>query len=413
MRRRLRSWPAGPSQTGAKNRASDPLTGRGFGANHARLWQWTALLHRALDEHANRLNAFADAARLAPDDASIAHGHARVALEAGLDARQLFDRALRLGPGARRDLGPSRCPLCDGRGGAAAAELAAILDCNPLWGQGHVQWAQLASMNGRPGDAMMTIERALADHRGEISLWHAAIHILVGGARNAEAWVRADAAIDATGDAAAFALTARPALSDAGEVESAEAAFGALGEPRNVGHAVRLARHLIRTTDWAALSALADRWMEGEDAHLFWPYASIAWRQSGDMRWQWLEGDEAGSNPRPEPEAAAARRAGRSASRSHARAGRFLDQSVRGGTQTDGPLLSRIEPEIRALRSAIVAAVDDYRANLPARILPTRCSAVREAALSVLPVAGRCGCRAPGFTAIMSILRAGSVLPYM
>ena len=42
-----------------------------------------------------------------------------------------------------------------------------------------------------------------------------------------------------------------------------------------------------------------------------------------------------------------------------------LEQSVRGGTQTDGPLFARIEPEIRALRAAIVAAVERHIAQLP------------------------------------------------
>jgi hypothetical protein len=38
---------------------------------------------------------------------------------------------------------------------------------------------------------------------------------------------------------------------------------------------------------------------------------------------------------------------------------------VRGGTQTDGPLLSRIDPVIRHLRKAIVGAVESYVAELP------------------------------------------------
>jgi uncharacterized protein (TIGR02466 family) len=50
----------------------------------------------------------------------------------------------------------------------------------------------------------------------------------------------------------------------------------------------------------------------------------------------------------------------------HAGKGEFLDQSVRGGSQTDGPLFTRVEPEIRALRSAIVAAVQSHVRNLPA-----------------------------------------------
>ncbi len=46
----------------------------------------------------------------------------------------------------------------------------------------------------------------------------------------------------------------------------------------------------------------------------------------------------------------------------HAPAG----QSVRGGTQTDGPLFARIEPEIRRAREAIRGAVERHLAALPA-----------------------------------------------
>ena len=49
----------------------------------------------------------------------------------------------------------------------------------------------------------------------------------------------------------------------------------------------------------------------------------------------------------------------------HVAKGEYLDQSVRGGTQTDGPLLSRIDPVIRHLRRAIVGAVEGYVSQLP------------------------------------------------
>lgn len=335
-------------------------------SDNARLWQWTGLLHRALDQHEDALEAFASASRLAPDDASIAHGHARIALEAGLDARQYFDRALKLGPSADVILGRAAARYAMGEGDAAVAELAFILDRNPLWAQGHIQWAQLASMNGRPDEATKTVDRALAAHRSEASLWHASIHILVSADRHAEAWARADSAIAATGQAASFALARASALSDSGQIDLAAAAFGALGEPEGVDHATRLARHLIRSQRWAELSALADRWMDGDGAHLFWPYASIAWRQAGDPRWQWLEGGEQlvqiyDLGPKLPSLGALADRL----RALHEQSGRFLDQSVRGGTQTDGPLLSRIDPEIRALRSAIAEAIEEYRSNLP------------------------------------------------
>ena len=111
---------------------------------------------------------------------------------------------------------------------------------------------------------------------------------------------------------------------------------------------------------------LTEHWMDGDSAHLFWPYASIAWRQAGDPRATWLERDErlvliTDLTPQLPP----LDRLADKLRDLHSRSGRFLDQSVRGGTQTDGPLLSRLDPEIRALRTAIVGAVDAYRAQLP------------------------------------------------
>ena len=49
----------------------------------------------------------------------------------------------------------------------------------------------------------------------------------------------------------------------------------------------------------------------------------------------------------------------------HEGRGEYLDQSVRGGTQTDGPLFSRIDPLIRQVRAAVVSAVEGYVRNLP------------------------------------------------
>ena len=46
----------------------------------ALLWQWLALLHRSLDQHAQALTAFEAAAALAPADAKIAQGRAQTAM---------------------------------------------------------------------------------------------------------------------------------------------------------------------------------------------------------------------------------------------------------------------------------------------------------------------------------------------
>src|SRR4028119_1218386 len=76
-----------PQVLAAAERSNDPL-----------LWQWAGLLNRSLDEHASALDCFERAARLAPTDARIAHGHAHVALEAGIDAVAFFEHARSLAP---------------------------------------------------------------------------------------------------------------------------------------------------------------------------------------------------------------------------------------------------------------------------------------------------------------------------
>jgi hypothetical protein len=248
----------------------------------------------------------------------------------------------------------------------AMTQMSAILARNPKWTQGHVQWAQLCSQAGQPGRCTETVWRALEQDSSDASLWNAAIHILTSAGRHSEAWNCADKAIAATRDRSAFELQRAAALSDAGEVVLADDAFSRLGEPANVDHAIRLARHLIRSGASHRLVKLADKWMLGGSAHLFWPYASIAWRQSNDRRWEWLEGD-----PRLvqvidlSPEISEFGPLIDYLGQLHSNSGRFLDQSVRGGTQTDGPLLSRIAPEIRALRSVLVKAVEAYQAQLP------------------------------------------------
>jgi uncharacterized protein (TIGR02466 family) len=92
----------------------------------------------------------------------------------------------------------------------------------------------------------------------------------------------------------------------------------------------------------------------------------LAWRLREDARSDWLEGDPrfvrqfdlTAVLPPLDILADELRKL-------HIAKGEYVDQSVRGGTQTDGPLLSRISPVIRHLRQAIVGAVETFIAELP------------------------------------------------
>lgn len=112
---------------------------------------------------------------------------------------------------------------------------------------------------------------------------------------------------------------------------------------------------------------LAEAWQGRDPGHLLWPYAALAWRLTGDPRWEWLEGDDRfiGIYDIADKVGPLDRLADRLRSL-HLATHQPLEQSVRGGTQTDGPLFARIDPEIRALRQAIVETVRTHVAQLPA-----------------------------------------------
>jgi tetratricopeptide (TPR) repeat protein len=345
-----------------------PLLERAVGQNPtARIWQWKALLERSIDEHEKALESFAEAARLDPANVSIAHGHARVAMEAGLDARDLYERALSLAPqNGPIIVGLAAARAAAGHGEQGAAELNEMLDRAPLWLYGHEQLAQIISTLGRPDEATGSIERALVKHPREVQLWETLLYLqLKRGANHLLQPIleRAEAAKVSSPEFAIYRgvhaaefddQTYPPALFDDAPASAAEV----LGKAR--------IRHLLRVGAVKAALPLIDRELEREQNAEIWAYASTAWRLAADPRSDWLEGDprlvsvmDISDDLPPLDTLAETLRS------LHVARGEYLDQSVRGGTQTDGPLFSRIDPVIRHLRKAIVVAVEKHLAQLP------------------------------------------------
>ncbi|MCW3846266.1 putative 2OG-Fe(II) oxygenase [Sphingomonas sp. LB-2] len=331
----------------------------------ARLWQWSGSLHRALDEYALALAAFAKAAALAPDDPSIAFGRALVAFEAGLDAVALFEAADRLVP---RNSEVLQCMaaarVAAGDGARAIADLDAVLVESPGWLHGHHALARIRSMMGQRDAATASIERALAARPRDVTLWQALIDTLSQGEHFTEMGEAARRARAAAGEHG-FDLGEAIALSETGDAAGADALFARIPDGDDPVVAVRRVRHFLRTGRVEAALPLIERWAVREGAALMWPYAAIGWRLAGDPRLGWLEDprlvsviDLADKLPPLD------RLAGLLRGLHLARAAP-MDQSVRGGTQTDGMLFTRIEPEICALRAAMVDAVEAHIAGLP------------------------------------------------
>ena len=345
-----------------------PLVERGaVQSRSALLWQWKALLERSLDEHERALGSFEEAARLAPADASIAHGHARAAMEAGLDARPFYERALALAPRDGQVLvGMAAARAAMGESDRAIADMQATLATAPAWLYGHEQLAQLIATQGRSDEATSSLEAALARFPNAQPLWDTLLNVqLRRGAY--------ETLSDIIGRARAAGVNS-PEFAIYEGIHAAE--FDAEVYPRPLFDAVPAhadkalgrwrVRHLLRVGEIEAAVALIDRELQRDQSAELWAYAATAWRLAGDRRSAWLEGDErlvkpmdlSGTLPRLDVLAERLRSL-------HVARGEYLDQSVRGGTQTDGPLLSRIDPVIRHLRRGIVGAVESYVAQLP------------------------------------------------
>lgn len=346
-----------------------PLARAGAEANprDPRMWQVLGLVQRRLEDLAEAVPALATAAALAPDDPLIVHSLARARLEAGLPAIELFERAHRMAPtDASVLLGRAAAYFAEGRLDAAIEGIEDQLLLYPVWTEGHVTAARLRWVRGDGEAFTASLEKALAAGPAELPLWRELADTYMQAAwyeRVHETIVRARAA---AGDSPVLDALEAVATAEQGRFEEADRLFAGLGPIEHITMAARYARHLLRAGRPAEASAFADEWAGRDPDNLLTPYQSAAWRLTGDPRWQWLEGDErlVGvydlADRLPSLDALAGRLRGL-----HLSLHQPLEQSLRGGTQTDGPLFSRIEPEIRALRALIVETVERHVAQLP------------------------------------------------
>lgn len=344
-----------------------PAAGR-LSARHpgdARLAQLAGLAARAAGDGPGAWRAFARAARLAPHDPLIAHSHARTALEAGRPAVALYQLARRLAPADGSVLqGLAAALTAEGRANEALALLGEALAASPLWLDGHRSFARIAAQFG--ADPVASLDTALAAHPANGDLHQ--LKILTSlEARAADSVSQALAAAGhALGGSAWLTRLAAHAASERGD-PAADALFAAAPAPTTAAEASLAVRHLVKAARPDQALAIADRWLASPGDEALWPYRALAWRMLDDDLARWLEGDGGlvGIYDLARDIAGIAGLVDELRALHVAKAPP-IDQSVRGGTQTDGNLLLRDSPAIQALRRVILAAVARHITALPA-----------------------------------------------
>ena len=349
-------------ETGEEAAALDMLeTARGRHPGDFRLWHVGGLLHRALGDLAPAIPCCDMAASLAPRDFGIAHLRARVAREAGLPAIALYEHTLRIEPRDSARIGLIEAIQQEQGPAAAAARLDHMLAGDPGWIEGHAYRVQLACTAGEAGRITASFERALATRPRDVYLWRELIISLLRVLRFDDALAAIARGRAAAGPHPIFDANEAVCLDELGDHERAERLFAPLAHVDEVDLFVRRARNALRRGRPEEAAALLEPKLATAAPEVA-PYLATAWRLCDPARAQWLEGEArlVSVYDLDLPAGLAER-----ARALHKAVGEPLNQSVRGGTQTEGHLLMRIDPEIQEVRRLFAAAAARHIAQLP------------------------------------------------
>lgn len=334
--------------------------------NEAQALLQRAISLREVQDLGGALEAILLAAKAAPADPDVALGLAQISFEAGLDAAELYADAARLQP-LRIDLQRSRASAlaAEGRQGEAEVLLEAVLAQNPVWIDGH---RTLCGLRATAGDAdfARSFSSAIKREPANFGLRMAWFHILA----TARKWdmarkVIADAEA-ALGERQASLLGKLFIASESGHSADDPALFDTVAQVQDVGLDLARVRHFLRTNQVERARDVCLRHVGTPAMRAFWSYLSLALRLLHDPRADWLDAGmrdvRSFDLTFSQPELAALADTLRCL---HTMREPWHEQSVRGGTQTERPLLLRLDPVIASVRTKIEAAVTHYIAEMP------------------------------------------------
>jgi Flp pilus assembly protein TadD len=333
----------------------------------ARIWQLLGISYRDLQHMEDAWRALNEAARLDPDNPGIAMANAQLHFETGRPSTRLFEKAWRLAPS---DLSVTRHAA-----GAMAAEgdpepacqlLEDRLTKDPAWLDGHKALSSIRSTSGQMSEFTASYKKACTIKPDNLALRLAWFHA-EAQARN---WDAARAIIGdgerLFGEQPALAVAKVFIASESGEGAENAALFQSVAHIKDTGLDLARIRHCLRHGLAAQAEAIGSQYIATPAATTFWPYLSLAWRLQNDPRAAWLDGgaryiktyDLGFSGQELDTLADVLREM-------HQMRAPYLEQSVRGGTQTDRQLFFRHDPAIQNAKARIVEAIADYIADLP------------------------------------------------
>ena len=240
----------------------------------------------------------------------------------------------------------------------------------------HRLWARFHWQLGGPGDSLANLRQAARSDPLNPALWQVLVDLLIrldraeeGRAALAEAWTRG---CPQTPD---LQLLDAICCAKAGELPRATELFARLvaAHPRQSGFKLAFAEHLLSAGDPARAEVLCAEVLEREPlGQSAWAFRGTAWQLLGDPREKWLLDYErmVSQVQVPPPAGYASREAFFNEVRAvletmHRMQAHPIEQTVRGGTQTNGFLFRLKHPLLRVLEQQIRLAVRATLASFP------------------------------------------------
>ena len=309
---------------------------------------------------------FTAAAACYPRDPALAFGLAQTRYELGDPAADLFAQAAALAPG-NLDIvrNQALALISEGRADAARDLLKVGLARQPDWLDGHKALATLNWTSGNRAAFSDHLAPACRAQPRNAALWLAWFRNLA----QARDWAGASAVLDQAeqhlGTTPAIQVSRLFVAVESGAPEAAALIAATAQFSGDVSSLCRI-RHALRHGDPAQALAEALPLTAGPSAMLYWPYMSLAWRLLGDDRAQWLDQPDCliqtfdcGWSAAELSELAGVLRG------LHTAAAPYLEQSVRGGTQTDRSVLLRREAPLQRIKARLLELIRDYVDALP------------------------------------------------
>ena len=320
-----------------------------------------------LDQRLGEADTVFSAASESFVDPGCSFGLAQTRYELGLPSATLFARAGEIDP-ANFDLVRNRAAAMASEGDAAGAEhvLEAALAQQPNWIDGHKGLATLRWTRGDPARFADSYAAACRARPRNAALW-LAWFAAVAQTRD---WAGAGAILDEAeqhlGTTLGIAASRFFLASESGDTAAADALFEATSQITGDTTNLTRIRYLLRRGRFAEAQNIALPLTKGPSAPLFWPYLSLIWRLLGDARAEWLD--------RPDVFIQSVAVDLTTAEYTelvdvlhalHIMTRPYVEQSVRGGTQTDRSVMLRHEPILQKARARWMDAIRGYVAALP------------------------------------------------